>query len=48
MKVSIDMSTDDATAHHRIYGNAIEENDNTLKSTRKLPCYMSQYDSYKE
>ena len=25
-----------------------EENDNTLKSTRKLPCYMSQYDSYKE
>ena len=25
MKVSIDMSTDDATAHHRIYGNVIEE-----------------------
>lgn len=25
MKVSIDMSTDDATAHHRIYGNIIEE-----------------------
>lgn len=25
-----------------------EENNNTLKNTRKLPCYMSQYDSYKE